>query len=69
MPFDSDTGAAAASEKWKGKDPSTNRTATFLVKVSPDELAAIDAKAANEGVSRNSFVIRAALEYAPKAEE
>ena len=67
MPFDSKSGADAGRKggpnRWSGKDPSTNRTKSLLLKLSNDEIALISEKAKAAGISRVELVIRAVKEY------
>ena len=71
MPFDSKSGAAAgrkggsssAAKMWKDKDPDTKRTKSLLLKISPDELAQIAEKAAQNGISRVELIVRAVTAY------
>jgi len=68
MPFDSMTGAAAGKKgvgknRWKGKDPSTNRTEKFLTKVTPSELEMMETKAAKHGLSRTELIVQAVRSY------
>ncbi|MCL2415832.1 MAG: hypothetical protein FWD01_03365 [Defluviitaleaceae bacterium] len=67
MPFNSETGRdggkKGGGKRWKYKDPATIRSEKFLVKVTPSELAMIDAKAAEIGIPRVELIVRAVKEY------
>jgi hypothetical protein len=70
MPFNSETGSIAGNKgmkaRWsKPRPPSspTVRSKVFSVKVSPDELAMIDDKAKEYGLSRTEFIVRASRKY------
>ena len=69
MPFSSKTAAEAGRKgsrgkgRWSDKDPSTYRTKTISVRLSEEELEMINAKAAESGMSRNEFIVRAAYVF------
>ena len=69
MPFDSKTGAAGGRKggknRWRGKDPASDRTKQLPLRVSPDELAMITEKADALDISRVELVVRAVKQYAP----
>ena len=68
MPFkkgDRDTArkGGRASGRWKDKDPETIRKVNIMLKVSPGEAAMINKKAADAGLSKIEFLVRAAKKY------
>ena len=69
MPFDSASGRAGGQKggrnRWRDKDPATVRSEKFLIKVTPSELALMDEKAEEEGVSRTELIVRATQQYKP----
>jgi len=69
MSFNSETGSAAGQKgsagktRWKGKDPSTNRTEQIRIKVTVEELKIMDIKSRKHGLSRTELIVQAVNSY------
>ena len=67
MPFTSENAATAGSKgggnRWKGKDPNTNRNKPLLLKLSQAEIDTITSKAKEMEISRVELIVRAVTAY------
>lgn len=67
MPFNSENAAAAGRKggpnRWRGKDPATNRNVAISIKVSKAEFDAINQKASDMRISRAELIVKAVEEY------
>lgn len=64
MPFNSKTASVAGKKGGsKTKDPANKRSEQISLRTTPEEKNIINEKAAAIGLSRNDFIIKAALEY------
>ena len=67
MPFTVENAAIAGSKgggnRWKNKDPSTNRNKPLLIKLSQAEIDAITSKAKDMEISRVELIVRAVTAY------
>ena len=72
-PFDSSNAAGygqkGGNNRWRSKEPASSRTKYLALRVSPNELAMINGKAASAGISRTELVVRAVRELAKKQKE
>jgi len=67
VPFNKETavnlGSKGGSNRWKGKDPATNRKKTFLIKMTLAEFEALNEKAKALELSRAELIIQAVKAY------
>ena len=67
MPFTSENAASAGSKgggnRWRNKDPNTNRNKPLLIKLSQAEIDAITNKAEIMKISRVELIVRAVAAY------